>query len=784
MLLACLAAPCLLPTAVSAFQNNESFNANENIAEVRVAGDRTVATQKIMAELRTRAGLPPDRRLIEEDVRRLVATRQFLDVRVEYLREPHGLVVLFRVLEGNTIREIIIEGNQSISAEKLREKAGLKPENNRTVDVTRARDAARTMEDLYHEKNFPYAEVVVSEGGEPGDGRLVFRVLEGPKVTISDVDFVFLDHDTLGARLIATKIKTKARKFGFYGGRFNFRDIDEDVQRIGQYYRSLGFFDAKVSREPRESADRTKVEIVFVIYEGPQYKVRDIVFKGNEILSSDKLGENMKLEIGKDFNQAKLQADTQKIKDKYGALGHIETAEGSAGLRVVADVRFLAEPGQVDVVYQISEGDPFYVGRIFITGNTTTRDNVIRNKLRVYPGDLFDQSLVRRSEGNLRKSQLFLTNFQAGTGPSINPVGDGPDLRDLEVRVDEAQTGRILFGVGVNSDAGLLGNIIISEQNFDIARWPSSFSDLFYGDAFRGGGQELRLEAAPGTQFSRYLLSWRDPDIFDLPYSLGVSGYFFQRNYREWDEERLGGSLTIGHSFSDQVRGSVGLRMENVDISEPDVPTPKDLKAVLGDNFLTTITLGIEHDTRDNPFMPSCGHFLQLSYEQGFGDFTFPSVTLEGKQFFTVVERPDGSGKQVFSLRGTVGFAGDDTPIFERFFAGGFRNFRGFRFRGVGPVGENNPDTHVGGNFMMLGSAEYQFPITADDTLQMVAFSDFGTLEEDVRIRDFRMTAGVGLRIVVPMLGPVPLAFDFAFPIRSASTDDEQVFTFFIGLMR
>jgi outer membrane protein insertion porin family len=85
---------------------------------------------------------------------------------------------------------------------------------------------------------------------------------------------------------------------------------------------------------------------------------------------------------------------------------------------------------------------------------------------------------------------------------------------------------------------------------------------------------------------------------------------------------------------------------------------------------------------------------------------------------------------------------------------------------------------------MLLGSAEYQFPITADDSLQMVAFSDFGTLEEDVRISDFRVTAGLGLRVVVPMLGPVPLAFDFAFPLRSARTDDEQVFTFFIGIMR
>jgi outer membrane protein assembly complex protein YaeT len=773
----------LLSSSVQAFQNSTPVSSEEPIAEVRPVGNRAISTQKIMAEIRTRAGLPPDRRLLEEDVRRLVATRQFLDVRVEYVHEPHGLVVLFRVVEGNQIREVVIEGNTALSSEKLRDKAGLKPEKDRPVDVTRARDAARIMEDLYHEKGYSFAEVAVAEGSKPGDGRLVFRVTEGPKVAITDVDFVFLDTNTLGARVVATKTKTRSRKFGFYGGKFNIREINDDVQRISAYYRSLGFFDAKVSRETRPSADHSSVEVIFVIQEGPRYAVRTIEFKGNEKLADDTLSENLKMKAGEPFNHAELQSDLQKIKDKYGALGHIDAGDGG-GLKVRENVRFLDEPGQVDVVYTIAEGEPFYVGRVLINGNTTTRDNVIRSRLRVYPGDLLDTTALRRSEKNLRSSQLFQTNFQQGTGPTITPMGDGPNIRDLDVRVTEAQTGRILFGIGVNSDAGVLGNVIISEQNFDIMRWPSSFSDLLYGDAFRGAGQELRIEAAPGTQFSRYLLSWRDPDIFDLPYSFGVSGYFFQRNYREWDEERVGGSLTLGHAFSDQVRGSLGLRIENVQISEPDVPTPQDLLDVLGDNFLTSLTLGLEHDTRDNPFMPSCGHFVQVSYEQGFGDFTFPSLTLEGRQFFTVVERPDGSGKQVFSLRGTLGFAGDDTPIFERFFAGGFRNFRGFRFRGVGPVGENNDDTHVGGTFMALGSAEYQFPITADDTLQMVAFSDFGTLEEDVTFDDFRVTVGVGLRVVVPMLGPVPLAFDFAVPLRSADTDDEQVFTFFIGIMR
>jgi len=793
--LALVALSWLSPTMLFADQTPITLQSDETIAEVRVTGNRNIPTHKIMAEIKSRAGLPPDRKLLEEDLRRLISTKQFFDVGVEFLREPHGLVVSFKVLEGNPIREVVINGNTSISSDKLREKAGLKQEKDkekektRTYDIARSKNAAQLMEDLYHDKGFPFAQVHVMEGDQPGDKRMVFRVIEGPEVAITDVDFAFLDHDTFGARLLATKIKTKCRKFGFYGGRYTGREIEEDTQRLEAYYRSLGFFDVKVDREIRESDDRAKVEVIFVIQEGLQYAVRAIEFKGIEKLSPEQLTEGMKLKVGEPFNQPKLLADTQKVKDKYGALGHIEVADGG-GLKINPDVRFLAEPGQVDVVYQISEGDPFHVGRIFISGNHTTKDNVVRRELRIYPGDLLNTPAIRKSERNLRNTQLFLTNFQQGIGPSITPMGEGPNIRDLEVRVEEGQTGRIMFGVGVNSDAGLVGNVIISEQNFDIFRWPASFSDFLSGDAFRGGGQEFVFEAAPGTEFSRYRVSWREPRLFDLPYSLGISGHYFQRNYREWDEDRGGGNITVGHWFTDQIRGSLGLRLENVEISEPDTPTPKELSDVLGNNLISTISLGAEHDTRDNPFMPTGGHLLSANFEQAFGDFTFPQVTLEGRRYFTLSERPDGSGKQVLSLRGTVGFTGDDTPLFERFYAGGFRNFRGFRFRGIGPVGldpatGDETDTHIGGDFMLLGSVEYQFPLTADDTLQMVFFSDFGTLNEDVDLSDFRVTAGVGLRVVLPQqLGQLPLAFDLAFPLHSLDTDDEQVFSFFIGIFR
>src|SRR5262249_44304181 len=156
------------------------------------------------------------------------------------------------------------------------------------------------------------------------------------------------------------------------------------------------------------------------------------------------------------------------------------------------------------------------------------------------------------------------------------------------------------------------------------------------------------------------------------------------------------------------------------------------------------------------------GSLVEVSFEQVLGDFTFPQFNAELNKYWTVYQRPDGSGRHVLAARSVLGWTGSQTPVFERFYAGGFRSMRGFEFRGVGPA-VNGFET--GGDFEFLNSLEYQIPILANDQLYAVAFVDSGTVESNVEIRDYRVAAGVGLRIVVPMLGPVPIALDFGFPI-------------------
>jgi outer membrane protein insertion porin family len=169
---------------------------------------------------------------------------------------------------------------------------------------------------------------------------------------------------------------------------------------------------------------------------------------------------------------------------------------------------------------------------------------------------------------------------------------------------------------------------------------------------------------------------------------------------------------------------------------------------------------------------------VELAFEEVVGDFVFPQITLEGNKYWTLYQRPDGSGRHVLAARSQIAWTGPNTPVYERFYAGGFRSMRGFEFRGVGPAING---FELGGDFMFLNSLEYQIPILANDQLYGVVFLDSGTVESSVEIKNYRAAAGFGLRVVVPMLGPVPIALDFGFPIVKGPQDREQVFSFWVG---
>jgi outer membrane protein insertion porin family len=364
-------------------------------------------------------------------------------------------------------------------------------------------------------------------------------------------------------------------------------------------------------------------------------------------------------------------------------------------------------------------------------------------------------------------------------GPDRQEPFPGRSYADIVANVDEAPTGRLMFGFGASSYGGLSGTAILHESNFDIWAIPRSFSELGSGRAFRGAGQELRISLSPGTLMQQYIVSFRDPYLFDLPLGLGVSGYETSRYYPDFSERRAGGRFSLGYQFGPQIYADAAFRVEDVDIHGFKYPAPADLLAAAGHTTLATLRPAIRFDNRNNPVSPTQGSYVEAAFEQGWGTFTYPKFTLEGKQHFTTGSRPDGSGKRTLTMRGRFGVTGRDTPIYERFFAGDYRSMRGFYYRGVGPhiLGVN-----TGGIMEAISSIEYQFPWTASDKLQQVVFCDFGTVEGNYSFTTFRAAIGTGLRVVIPQItGQLPLAFDIAFPVAKAEGDRVRYFSFFVG---
>ena len=393
--------------------------------------------------------------------------------------------------------------------------------------------------------------------------------------------------------------------------------------------------------------------------------------------------------------------------------------------------------------------------------------------------------LVVRAQG---PSNPFLRgpgrgNSVLGGSPFYNEYQElPPGYVDINAIATEGRTGRIMFGAGVNSDNGIVGSFVWEENNFDLFAPPQSFSDVLNGRAFRGGGQRFRAEAAPGDIVSRYAVNWVDQYFMGTDYAFSLSGFYYNRFFRDWNEDRIGFRVGIGEQLSPEASVNATLRMEEVTLTNLPPAPPAVLARAAGSNFLSTVRVSATNDTRDASILPGDGHFLEIGFEQGVGDFTFSRFDGEGRRYFTLFQRPDGSGRQVLTLATDLGFSTNDTPIFERYFAGGFQSFRGFAFRGVTP--RNAAGVVLGGTFQTLTTVEYRVPVTADDMIQVVAFTDVGTVDNQVSFDNFRATVGVGLRITIPAMGQVPLAFDFGFPVAKEFFDDERIFSFYVGILQ
>lgn len=745
----------------------------KQIAEINVAGNRIRPTAQILNILHSRVGKPYDQALVQEDVRRLQSTRWFTadGIRVVTTNESDGrITVTLLVTElSSAVQEVVYHGAEHLSDSTLRTITGLRKGD--AMNPLHNEVARAAIVRKYQDDGRYYADVRLVEGTKPSDTRVVFDIVEGPVVKVAGVEFVGNVRAASGR--LKTQVMTKTEFAGVLGGKFNPQSLELDRKALVEYYQALGHLAVKIEPEVKRSADMSHVTVVYHIVEGPQYQVADKLIDGVRSYPVEKLAAVTELEVGKPYDRRVAQRDVTRLRDYGGLRGHQWGIE---------EQWTETQPGLVQVQYKVlnDSGTPDRVGRIVIEGNDITDQRVIYNQLDLRPGQILQYPKLE--DARMRLARLGI--FDPDDPPTVEVMPNELDMdgyKDIRVRVREYKTGQFVLGGSVNSDAGLTGNIALNERNFDITRIPTSWDDFRYGRAFRGGGQELRLEAAPGTNFQRYSATWREPYLFDTPFGLTTSAYYYNRAFAEYNEDRYGGRITIDRRLDPIWTASLATRVEGVNIHDvPYYATPAITNDV-GGHFLLGLRAGINRDTRDSYIYPTRGNVFDAGFEQVLGDKTFPIGTAEFTQFFSsrYLAREDGSGRHVLGIRTQVAVAGTNAPVYERFYAGGIRSFRGFTFRGVGPF-ENN--LAVGGTFSFLNTVEYQIPILPNDKMFWVAFVDHGTVERKFDIKDYRVSVGTGIRLSVPALGPLPLAFDIAFPVVKGPYDHRQIFNFSVGV--
>ena len=738
------------------------------IKRVDIQGLATISEGFVRRTIRTRENQPYSERQTREDVRALQRTRKFLTVSAETRVEDNLAVIVFVLQEQPETIRLEIDGNKRFTDQELF--AILTFAAGDPLDMYAVNKGREDIEREYKDAGYHYVTVVVDQRVLRAEGAVLYRIVEGPRVRIREI--VYDGARAFPESQLASKIASRRYIWIISKGDFDEERADRDALALQTYYRAQGYLDARVGfRLEFDEISRSDMTLVFVIEEGQRYRIQDITFEGAAAFDEDALRAVMELAPGDVPLEDIRQADVKRVADKYGEIGYVE-------VRINTSYDFLEEPGLVNLRYALTENTRSKFGRLIIRGNNKTQDKVVRRELRFYPSEWYDVVAARKAEQRLMETSLF-------SAASITPLEDVDGYRDALIEIEEGQTVTFIIGVGVSTDSGALGTLSIENRNFDLFNWPRTFGEFFRGQAFRGAGQRFTLRAEPGTEVSRFRISFTEPYLLGRPVRLSTAVYVFQRGRKSYNEQRVGFTFSLGRRFESgwldgwAIEGA--MRVEAVDIGNVDPLASRQIREIRGKHTITSLKGSIVRDTTDSRILPSEGYRVAFSWEQVGalgGDFSFGKPTLSAAWYKTI--RTDiFDRKSVLAVRGDIGMIAGNAPPFERFYAGGFGSIRGFSFRGVSPRAGVFKDP-VGGDFVILTGAEYSFPLYAK-TLRGVTFLDMGTVEEGFEITDWRASVGFGFRLNINFFGPVPLVFDFGFPIAQQDDDDIRVFNFSLG---
>ncbi|HOG82152.1 MAG TPA: outer membrane protein assembly factor BamA [Smithellaceae bacterium] len=724
----------------------------DTIARVDIAGNYKVGAEAIRQQLRSKAGSPLSEDNISADIKTIYKMGLFEDVSAKVTSEAEGKVLTFTVIESGLISEIRLIGNKKLDRDDILGVMTVK--TRQSLNQGKIKEDIEKIKALYDSKGYYNAEISdrIEKEGEK-NYVLILDIQENKRIYIRSITFegneAFTEKDLL--KQMSTKKRTL---LGFFtdDGILQGNQLKQDVQKISSFYFNNGFINSQVG-DPVITRDAKGIYIKMTIQEGKRFNVGKVQISGDEIgKSRESLFALLKTQEGKNYNREAVMRDIETITVAANDEGYAH-----------ADVTPKVVPHEaeqlVDIDFQLTKGEPVHIARIGISGNTTTRDKVIRRQLAIVEGDLYSTTKLKQSYNNLNALRYFEeVDFQTEKAPD--------NKMDVNIRVKEKNTGMFMIGAGYSAVDQAVVMAQVSQQNF------------------LGYGQILSLKASLGSKTNNYELSFIEPWLFDLPLWTKADVWKYKKEYDSYTLDTKGAGLTFAYPIWNKISGSIGYRFSMDNIQDVNYLTASYyILAQQGERTTSSVTVGLGYDTTDDTVFPTKGIKASVSVQHAGNPFG-------GNTHFTKYSGYAAGYYPLFwdivlGARGRIGYLqnNDDNdtslPIYERYVLGGINSLRGLRY--VGPINAGTSDV-IGGTSMLTFSLEVVFPLIKDAGMKGVIFYDAGnTWNGGYHLDDLRMTAGGGIRWYSP-IGPLRLEYGYVLDRKGLNDDASGRWEFTIGM--
>jgi len=559
-------------------------------------------------------------------------------------------------------------------------------------------------------------------------------------------------------------------------GVLNAEALKTDTERLTAYYYDNGYITVRVD-EPKVERRDDGLYVTIKIAEGDQFTVGTIGFTG-DVRNDLDLDKDLDLKTGDTFRSGKLRQDILKLTDRYGDVGY-------AFVNIEPDTEIDQDKKIVDIRYKIDQGPEVTIDKILITGNTKTRDKVLRRELKVEEQERFSGTKLKKSRDSLNRLGFFQeVNLTTQRGRSEEKL-------NLQVDVKEGQTGSLTAGAGFSSADSLLFNARIQENN------------LF------GRGQRAVLNADFGSRRQNFIASFTEPWLFDIPLNSTIDAFSWRLDYDDFTRGGTGFGLRFLYPLTalgydklfnrwslEEVRLGAEYRFEDAEISDINRRSPPTVVASEGRSMTSSIRPIVSRNTLNNFFDPTRGSAQEFSIEYAGlgGESEFFKIDARTRHYWPIYKSAS-LGTFVYSIGGQAGYGrgfhgviDHELPLYERYFPGGINSVRGFKTRTLGPresvfnpQGEEVNTDPIGGSRQLIVNNEVIFPIVEPLGLKGVLFFDAGNswLDSDGwNLGDLRYSTGAGVRWQSPM-GPIRI--EFGFPLNKKKDDKTAVVLFSFG---